>query len=397
MKRSWIQSWGATVAYGSVFLCGLSLLSANTASAHINMLSPLLKDNNSGNEKAVPCDGPRGTEVFTFEPGAFITLGVSEEVPHDSYFRIAFDDDGEDFAEPASIDPINPNRVSEGGSGTASADNPKCLADPKDKCGESDFCKAPNKGAVVLYDNIDPHLNKDNLGKYSWTIQLPNVECENCTLQVLQVMEDIAFGFHGPFDGSADIYHRCLPIKLKKGAGTTGPGNATGPAKVGATSQACEAGPGTGTAGAGGSVAAGSGGTSSGGSGGTTSAAAGTGGSATTAAGSGGSAVVAPAAGSGGATSSAGPSGSAGKPAGTAGTTSTGSTTSPSLSAGAPSVTAGSGAPTTPTPPPADSGCSVHGAPSPQPVGGAAFAFGMVALALARRRALAVARRSHAS
>ncbi|MEY4581741.1 MAG: hypothetical protein RL701_6444 [Pseudomonadota bacterium] len=391
MKRSW--SWSTIATGASALFCGWSLLAASAASAHINMLSPLVANNNAGDEKATPCDGARGSEVFTFEPGAFITLGVSEEVKHDSYFRIAFDDDGQDFAEPETIDPINPNRVSEGGSGTASKDNPKCLDDAKDKCGKADFCRAPNKGAVVLYDNIDPHLNKDSLGKYTWTIQLPNVECANCTLQVLQVMEDIAFGFHGPFDGSADIYHRCLPIQLKKGAGAAGPGNAAGPAKVGATSQVCgETAPVHSEAGAGGSAgaAAGSGGASSAGS--------------SAAAGSAGTAVVAPAAGSGGALV-AGTSGGAGKVAGSAGATATAGGSSPAGSAGgpspnpspSPSASAGNAAPTVAAPAAADSGCSVRTVQGSQPVSVAVFALGVIGLGFARRRVAAASRRKRAS
>jgi MYXO-CTERM domain-containing protein len=104
------------------------------------------------------------------------------------------------------------------------------MTDSTDKCGTSDFCN----NSAVLWDNIDPHLGGESAGTYTWTIQLPNVECENCVLQVIQVMEDIAFGFHGPFDGAEDMYHRCIDIKLQKGAGTSGPGNAPGAAiKVG--------------------------------------------------------------------------------------------------------------------------------------------------------------------
>jgi MYXO-CTERM domain-containing protein len=216
----------------TVGVVGLIQVVTGTASAHIDILAPL--QSRGGDQKAVPCDGARGAgTVYTFEPGAIITLGVSEGIPHDSYFRIAFDNDGQDgFKEPASIAPINPSRVTGlDGSGDPRGDNPRCSSNSADKCGTSDFCN----NSTVLWDNIDPHLGGESAGSYTWTIQLPNVECENCVLQVLQVMEDIAFGFHGPFDGEGDIYHRCIDIKLKKGAGTSGPGNAPGATiKVGA-------------------------------------------------------------------------------------------------------------------------------------------------------------------
>jgi hypothetical protein len=224
---------------GSV-ACASALASGSTAYAHINMLGAL--QSRGGDEKEVPCDGKRADgPTYTFEPGATITLGVNEAVKHPSYFRIAFDDDGQDaFVEPASIDPIDPNRAGQG---------KKCLGGD-DKCGESDFCNVVSTtGASVLWDNLDPHL-ADKGGMWTWTVKLPNIECDNCTIQVIQVMEDTVHGAYCPLgscakscssvlpglsncsDGSAqDLYHRCINVKLKKGAGTSGPGNASGPVK----------------------------------------------------------------------------------------------------------------------------------------------------------------------
>jgi hypothetical protein len=205
-------------------VCAAPLLSSalltNTARAHINMYGPL--QGRGGDQKAGPCEGkPRGSgPVYTFEPGATITIGVDETIAHDGYFRIAFDDDGEDdFVDPRSIDPINPNRYGPG---------KKCEGTAADRCGASDFCNVVSKdgGPTVLWDNLDPHVpgNILNRKQWTWTIQLPNVECDNCTLQILQVMEDPPG--HGPFDGKSDLYYRCVDIVLKRGAGNT-PGTTT--------------------------------------------------------------------------------------------------------------------------------------------------------------------------
>jgi hypothetical protein len=48
-------------------------------------------------------------------------------------------------------------------------------------------------------------------------VTLPNITCDNCTLQVIQVMEDDQF--HGPYDvtpgvGVADVYHQCIDLVL---------------------------------------------------------------------------------------------------------------------------------------------------------------------------------------
>jgi hypothetical protein len=207
------NSFWIFVAAGVV---GASTLTPTSVSAHITMDGPV-KDR-GGDQKVKPCGGQaRSSTPFTFEPGATITLGVSEAIPHDGYFRISFDDDGIDgFKDPESIDPINPNRYGTG---------KKCQGTADDNCGKSDFCSVTSNdgGPTVLWDNLDPHLGASSgLGKkWAWTVTLPNVECDNCTLQVMQVMEDPAGGAHGPFDGEDDLYYRCVDIVLKKGAGKT--------------------------------------------------------------------------------------------------------------------------------------------------------------------------------
>ncbi len=193
------------------------------AHAHINMEGAL--KGREGDQKTGPCEGkPRGP-VYKFEPGATIELHVNETIAHDGYFRIAFDNDGQDgFVDPQSIDPINPNRNGVG--------QPECLGGT-DRCGESDFCNVLSNsgGPTVLWDNLDPHIPSNPLAgrKWSWTVTLPNIECSNCTIQVMQVMEDPLGVLHGPFDGKDDLYYRCIDIVLEKGVGMT-PGTVAGTA-----------------------------------------------------------------------------------------------------------------------------------------------------------------------
>jgi hypothetical protein len=196
-------------------LVGASALSAVPAHAHINM-DGVLKDR-GGNQKTPNCGGvPRSAKPYEFEPGATIALGVDEFVYHDGYFRISFDDDGEDgFKDPQSIDPLNPNRYGPG---------KKCQGTAADRCGKSDFCSVVSEdGPTVLWDNLDPHVTPTGVGskKWAWTVTLPNIECENCTIQVMQVMEDPVGDAHGPFDGKSDLYYKCIDVKLKKGVGKT--------------------------------------------------------------------------------------------------------------------------------------------------------------------------------
>lgn len=230
MKRSLSLMGGA--------LCAAVLLTESGAQAHIVMEGALKSRTAPGalpgldnEQKMSPCDGDRGDgPVYTFEPGATIKLQVGETIPHPSYYRIAFDNDGDDgFKEPASIKPIDPSRPCPFSNANNKAEN--------DKCGQPDYCNVVSKtgGATVLWDFVDPHLGSEGKS-VTWTIKLPDVECENCTIQILQVMEDTVHGGYCPAgmcnesNYVEDIYHRCIDIKLKKGAGTAGPGNAAGAA-----------------------------------------------------------------------------------------------------------------------------------------------------------------------
>jgi hypothetical protein len=193
------------------------LLSSSVASAHLSLEQAGTHKSRygDGNDdiKDGPCgheNGTRGTNVYTYKPGETITISVREYVVHPGYFRIAFDDDGDDdFMEPRSIKPVNDHRTCKGGI---------------DKCGESDFYN----NDTVLMDNLDPHVTKafiDPAVDYTWEVQLPDVECDNCTLQIIQVMEDD--DLHGPYSPKGaspeilyieDIYHTCIDLVLKADA-----------------------------------------------------------------------------------------------------------------------------------------------------------------------------------
>ena len=157
--------------------------------------------------KAAPCgrlNGARGTRPYSYEPGQTIAVSLVETLSHPGYFRIAFQASGDDeFEDPASILPVDPARA--------------CPTGPGDRCGASDFFNTPN----VLLDNLDPHLAGASGRKFTWTVTLPDVECDRCTLQIIQVMEDD--GAHGPYDptpgvGIEDVYHQCIDLVLRRGA-----------------------------------------------------------------------------------------------------------------------------------------------------------------------------------
>jgi hypothetical protein len=121
----------------------------------------------------------RGPNVTTYKPGEKIVVSFDEHVNHPGHFRISFDDDGHDgFADPQAYDDFYTNEY-------------------------------------VLLDDI---ADKQG-GIYEIEVTLPDIECENCTLQVQQTMTD-----KPPFGpgGGVDFYWQCADIRLANdGAETT--------------------------------------------------------------------------------------------------------------------------------------------------------------------------------
>ena len=195
--------------------CALFAVQApSTASAHISLEKAGTHKSRYGDSfiKEGVCGKKieaRGTNIYTYEPGETITIKVMETVPHPGYFRIAFDDDGiDDFKDPVSIKPVVPTR--------------KCPFDQFDRCTKSDFYNT--KAVLPGMDNLFPHtgglaaLNK----VYDFKVQLPDVECTNCTIQIIQVMEDTVHGAYntqGEDNSLEDVYHTCIDVVLKRKGG----------------------------------------------------------------------------------------------------------------------------------------------------------------------------------
>lgn len=148
------------------------LLGASEAQAHIAMMSPTPRYSDL---KYGPCGrggamDVRTNKVTTFKPGETITVTWQETVPHPGHYRIAFDPDGQRFTDPTSFTDVAPRMY-------------------------------------VLKDDI---ADKTGTQMYTDTVTLPNIECTNCTLQLLQVMTDKA-----PYGNGDDLYYQCADIVLR--------------------------------------------------------------------------------------------------------------------------------------------------------------------------------------
>ncbi len=165
---------------------------SNYAQAHLRLDSPVPRHPNSG-LKTGPCGtGPgdlRSTDpaqITTYRPGETITIQWTETIDHPAHYRIAFSKNGDgDFVDPSGYD---------------------------------------DKDTVFpeLLDGI-VDVNEGNYRAYEVEVVLPNEECDNCTLQVIQVMYDRA-----PWGGGNDIYYQCADIVLSSDMGSSGSNSAGG-------------------------------------------------------------------------------------------------------------------------------------------------------------------------
>src|SRR5688572_2544826 len=149
---------------------GLLLSSAPAALAHVQLRAPLQRETL---QKDGPCGAPdsvRGATTCTFRPGSTITISFDETVEHLGHFRVSFDDDGQDFINPTTPEDIDPT--------------------------------------VLINDVPDRVTNDASDWNYTVDITFPNVECDNCTLQVIQVMSTAATYVEG------DLYYQCADIVL---------------------------------------------------------------------------------------------------------------------------------------------------------------------------------------
>lgn len=118
----------------------------NSAEAHIRLLPGQVSPrSDSDSLKVAPCGGIPRTNISTiFYPGTLVTLEWEETIEHPGHFRIAFSE-----SQDAGFD------------------------------------------QQVLLDNIiDIPGYSDLPHYYRQTVQLPNLQCDECTLQIMQVMTD---------------------------------------------------------------------------------------------------------------------------------------------------------------------------------------------------------------
>jgi MYXO-CTERM domain-containing protein len=148
---------------------------AAPAAAHIQLRYPTQR---TSGQKTAHCGGAaRGATVTTLQPGATITVRWDETVDHVGHYRISFLADGDEFRYPQN----------------AQETFPETLVDK------------------IVDRKVDGN-NGPGDDSYEQVITLPDVECDNCTLQLIQVMTTA-----DPPWAPSSLYYQCADLVLTAG------------------------------------------------------------------------------------------------------------------------------------------------------------------------------------
>src|SRR5215510_3703883 len=176
---------------------------SGVADAHFVLVSPAssLVQNRLGDpQKIAPCGGvsanpARGTPpnpgtpsnaVTQLKGGSVLHLLIQETVFHPGHYRVAL----ARTAAELPPDPVVTTRDSERGPWSVSAaiQNPPV--------------------APVLADGLFAHTERPN-GLHEADVQIPNINCPNCLIQVIQFMAEHAKNADGDYS-----YHHCAVVNI---------------------------------------------------------------------------------------------------------------------------------------------------------------------------------------
>jgi hypothetical protein len=191
-----------------LFAAALSLttLSASSPSdgmvrlGHFKLLEPaswLVEDDRGDPQKAGPCGGSNddwGTPSYIVNEavgGSLLHLKVQETIYHPGHYRVALAVNSPTELPP---DPVATEREGERGPVSVSAE----VQDPPQ--------------LPVLADGLWAHHERPAEGEeliFEADIRLPNINCEACTLQIIQFMEEHRYNNPGGYS-----YHHCATLKI---------------------------------------------------------------------------------------------------------------------------------------------------------------------------------------
>lgn len=182
------------------YLSGLIVASATgilapSAEAHFKLLEPaswIEEDDRGDPQKLGPCGGTladggtRTGAVTEVRGGQMLRVVVDETIYHPGHFRIA-------LARRANWLPPDPVATMKETENGPRSDSAEIETDPQ---------------PPVLVDGLWTHHER-RTGIWETEIEIPNIDCENCFLQVIQFMEE-----HPGFREGGFSYHHCAVLNI---------------------------------------------------------------------------------------------------------------------------------------------------------------------------------------
>ena len=182
---------------GAWFVAGLALVSLSASiSAHFKLVEPagwIVESERGDPQKSAPCGADPKAEmsgvVHKAVGGSTMHLKVLETTHHPVHSRVALADNPREELPP---DPQTFERTTEKG--------------PRSVWG---VIQSPPQLPVIA-DGLFPHYTRPASPQtFEADIQLPNITCAKCTLQVIQFMADHAYNQPGGYS-----YHHCADVAI---------------------------------------------------------------------------------------------------------------------------------------------------------------------------------------
>lgn len=189
----------STVTRFFLALAALVLATPANVHGHFKLIEPaswLIEDGRGDPQKAGPCGGSNtdwgkpSDAVTRVTGGQLLHLKLQETIYHPGHYRVAL--------------AVN--------SRTELPPDPEATTRPTDRGPWSVSAAIQNPPAIpVLADGLFVHNMRPEGQAPPWEadVRLPNITCRNCTLQVVQFMEEHGYNNPGGF-----TYHHCADLQI---------------------------------------------------------------------------------------------------------------------------------------------------------------------------------------
>ena len=179
-----------------VFALALAALPTVVLNAHFKLIEPaswIVESERGDPQKAAPCGADDKAEmskaVTPVKGGSLLHLKVLETIYHPGHYRVALAVNSREELPP---DPMTIERTTEKGPRSVWA-----------------AIQSPPQQPVIADGLFQHYTRPASPQTYEADVQLPNITCAKCTLQVIQFMADHGYNQPGGYS-----YHHCADLKI---------------------------------------------------------------------------------------------------------------------------------------------------------------------------------------